>query len=78
MSVPIYDGRNKKLDPNTDLHKLTKLKLYKDGTEDLPPNSLAVVGYTMHTYLLNGERNMSLNVQWLMLLGTVSGTVSSS
>lgn len=69
MSVPIYDGRNKKLDPHTQLHRIHELPLYKGGSEDLPPHSLAVVGYTMHTYHANQERSMSLNIQWLLLLG---------
>lgn len=70
MVVPIYDGRNKKLDPNTQLDRLSELPLWKGGNEDAPAGALAVVGYTMHTYEIKRVRNMSFNVQWLLVLGT--------
>jgi len=53
------------------LHKVSTLPLYKDGMEDLPKGSLAVVGYTMcTTYPFRGQRKkMTYNVQWVVLLG---------
>jgi hypothetical protein len=68
--VPIYDGRNKKFDPTTQLDRLSELPLWKGGNEDAPAGTLAVVGYTMHTYQVKHVRNMSFNVQWLLVLGT--------
>ena len=70
FQVPIYDCRNRKWDPNTHMHLLSQLPLWKQGNEDAPSGALAVVGYTMHTYKIKGVRNMSFNVQWLMVLGT--------
>jgi hypothetical protein len=70
FQVPIYDGRNKKFDPNTQMDLLSTLPLWKEGKEDAPAGALAVVGYTMHTYRMKEERNMSFNIQWLLVLGT--------
>ena len=49
---------------------LSQLPLWKDGKEDAPSGALAVVGYTVHTYKMKEERNMSFNIQWLLVLGT--------
>jgi hypothetical protein len=71
VSVPIYDAREHDFDPNRDLDDLSSLPLWKDGVEDVPRQSLAVVGYTMHTYKRgNGQLNLSMNIQWLVVLGT--------
>jgi hypothetical protein len=70
FQVPIYDGRNRKVNPNTGLHLLSTLPLWKDGKEDAPSGALAAVGYTVHTYKMKEKRNMSFNVQWLLVLGT--------
>jgi hypothetical protein len=69
--VPIYDARNHNFDPNKDLNNLSKLPLWMNGVEDVPRQSLAVVGYTVHTYKRGGkELNLSTNIQWLVVLGT--------
>jgi hypothetical protein len=69
--VPIYDARGQDFDPNKDLNDLSRLPLWKNGVEDVPRQSLAVVGYTIHTYKRSGkELNLSTNVQWLVVLGT--------
>lgn len=69
--VPIYDGRKHQLDPNKHLPHISKLPLWKNGKEDAPKRCAAVVGYTVNTYTSHQVRQLSLNVQWLIVLGTI-------
>jgi hypothetical protein len=53
-----------------DLDKLGDLPLWDAGEAEAPRKSLAVVGYTAHTYKTkDGVAHLSLNVQWLVVLG---------
>jgi hypothetical protein len=75
--VPIYDARAK---PgfsfiDKEFSKLHTLPLYTDGGEDLGPNAMVVVGYTLSTYMnacLKGP-TLSSNVQFVILLGNAAG-----
>ena len=68
--VPIYDGRQKKIDPNKDLPSLhEKLPVWKKGLEDIPVESLAAVGYTVNTFASGSSRQLSFNIQWVVVLG---------
>ncbi|KAF8713521.1 hypothetical protein AX14_012974 [Amanita brunnescens Koide BX004] len=51
--VPIYDARNVSdfLFGPTNMDHLRVLPLYADGAEDLPPEMLTVVGYTLNTFI---------------------------
>lgn len=70
-SVPIYDGRKVQLDLTKDLgHLDKKLPIWKDGKEEAPRDSLGIVGYTVNTYKQTDKLHLSLNVQWLIILGT--------
>ena len=54
------------------MSQLGDLPLWQDGEEDIPRQSLAVVGYTVHAYMAKKDQavNISLNLQWLIVLGT--------
>ena len=69
--VPIYDGQKVKLDLTKDLGRLDeKLPLWKGSKEEAPRDSLALVGYTVNTYKQKDMLHLSLNVQWLIILGS--------
>ena len=72
--VPIYDGQEANFHPNKDMDNLHKLPLWQNGTQDIPAQSLAVVGYTVHTYRKRNvdKIHLSTNLQWLIVLGVVS------
>jgi hypothetical protein len=69
LLVPIYDGTKYQLDPNKHLSQLSNLPLWKDGDEEAPKRCAAVVGYTVNTYTSHQVRQLSLNIQWLIVLG---------
>ena len=72
LLVPIYDGRYADLNPHTDLSQVDMLPLWENGHEDAPRQSLAAVGYTVHAYpKRSGVTGVSMNLQWLVVLGTV-------
>ncbi|TFK62844.1 hypothetical protein BDN72DRAFT_862551 [Pluteus cervinus] len=68
--VPIYDGRASTGKPFAftpdDFQSLsTRTRL----TEDLPLDSIVAVGYTMGVWTLNSVELLSLNIQFVILLG---------
>ena len=72
LLVPIYDGRYADFNPHTELSQVETLPLWKNGQEDAPRQSLAAVGYTVHAYpKRSGVTDVSMNLQWLVVLGTV-------
>lgn len=74
-SVPIFDGRRTPKHPpfmftDDDFKNLPKWPLWK-GTDELPPDSLVVVGYTWTTYTGYSSTSPSLssNLLFVILLG---------
>ena len=56
---------------------LRKLPLYADGAEDLPPEMLTVVGYTLNTFIYNRSANpgataVSFNILFVIALGEIN------
>jgi hypothetical protein len=79
-TVPIYDIRQNSNFAFTadDLANLRHLPLYEQGRSDLPPETLATVGYTVacYPYRANnpswqGYTVITLNVLFVIALGTV-------
>jgi len=71
---------------NMNMANLNSLPLYKGGAEDLPPDSVATIGYAVGTYpyrgnnpILNRDSQhpytaLSLNVLFVILLGSIDRT----
>jgi hypothetical protein len=56
------------------MRQLAQLPLYKGGLEDLPPNSLATIGFAVNEYAssqLQGTSMSSFNVLFVILIGDV-------
>ncbi|KAF8337238.1 hypothetical protein F5887DRAFT_1078363 [Amanita rubescens] len=79
--VPIYDVRGNSEFAFTadDLANLSRLPLYEQGRSDLPPETLATVGYTVGCYLYragnsawHGYTVISLNVLFVLALGNLN------
>ena len=76
--VPIYDatGDSDFLFTDADMERIQSLPLYGDGAIDLPPNSVASVGFSAGTYVRknddSGRQAMSFNIQFVILLGQVN------
>ena len=72
-SVPIYDARNKPdfMFTLANMQQLTQLPLYKGGASDLPPDSLATVGYAVNEYMGNQGPMASFNVLFVILVGDI-------
>jgi hypothetical protein len=66
-SVPIYDGRSLELDFE---HVLGRLHAFPTMRSEVPPNSVAIVAYTINTFIKSSDtiKSLSLNVQWVMRL----------
>jgi hypothetical protein len=80
-AVPIYDVRKNSNFAFTadDLANLSRLPLYEQGRSDLPPETLATVGYTVGCYLYRaanpawqGYTVISLNILFVLALGSVN------
>ena len=72
MQFPFMMERKPEFDPLVNLDNISNLPLWSNGEEDAPKKSLAAVGYTAHTYKRkDGQPYLSLNVQWLVVLGIV-------
>ena len=73
-TVPIYEGRRKygpgfTFSPE-DFGSLSSLPLYWKGIRDLSEQAVVAVGYTLGTWIgRNGEKNLSTNLQFLIVLG---------
>jgi hypothetical protein len=69
ITVPIYDATgNDKLNMNN-LHFLHKeLSVWKKGVE----NCICLVGYTANTYEKDSIQNLSLNIQWVVVLADLN------
>ena len=85
FKVPIYDLRKNDsfMFTDEDLNNISSLPLYKNGTKDLPDDSVVTVGYAVGTYPYRGSNPalasgsgsdytaLSLNVLFVLLLGMV-------
>jgi hypothetical protein len=75
--VPLYDGH---ATPDclafsfsdADFRRLASWPLYQDGQEELPLNSIVSVGYTLSTYLVPTGGVLSSNIQFVIVLATLS------
>jgi hypothetical protein len=61
---------------DTNMDQLRNLPLYANGAEDLPPETLAVVGYALNTFTYNGSAHpgalaVSFNILFVIALGEV-------
>ncbi|KAF8326446.1 hypothetical protein F5887DRAFT_925345 [Amanita rubescens] len=79
--VPIYDIRrnNNFAFTSDDLVNLHQLPLYEQGTSDLPPETLATIGYTVSSYPYRAANHswqgytvISLNILFVIALGHVN------
>ncbi|KAJ2913796.1 hypothetical protein MD484_g6606, partial [Candolleomyces efflorescens] len=66
--VPVYDCRSRIVDFNTDLDNLSSFPLWR---QEIPSGSFIVVAHTVSVYKTgNGDWSLSLNVLWVMLVGS--------
>jgi hypothetical protein len=65
--VPVYDGRSLELDFE---HVLGRLHALPTMHSELPPNTVAIVAYTINTFNRASDpiKSLSFNVQWVMRL----------
>jgi hypothetical protein len=59
------------------MDQLHELPLYANGAEDIPPETLAVVGYAVNTFAYNGSMNpgataISFNLLFAIALGDIN------
>ncbi|EAU82080.2 hypothetical protein CC1G_09682 [Coprinopsis cinerea okayama7 len=68
-NVPIYDARNQQnFDLESDLSNLGAA--LPAWNQEVPRGSFVVVGYTAAVYLSNmGKWTLSLNIQWVIIIG---------
>jgi hypothetical protein len=82
--VPIYDGRTKAGRPfvftDKDFQDLSSFPLFKNGSQDLPVDSVVAVGYTLSTYYAerSGVTVLSSNVQFVILLGVPAAPLGAA
>lgn len=81
--MPIYDVRGSRNWMFTPLNmwELGQLPLYHGGLADLPPNSLATVGFAVNEYAssqMQGTAVASFNVLFIILIGDVDCTLLAS
>jgi hypothetical protein len=62
-TVPVYDGQSGNFDM-TELHKLEKLPVWN---HDLT-GTISLVGYTANSWDKDMVKNLSLNIQWVVVL----------
>lgn len=83
-TVPIYDGRAKAGRPFTftdkEFQDLSSFPLYKNGSRDLPVDSVVAVGYTLSTYFAerSGMTVLSSNIQFVILLGIAAAPLGAA
>jgi hypothetical protein len=66
--VPIFDGREHDFNFDDDLQNISDLlPLYES---EVPFGSCALVAHTMTSYKKEEKNHLSLNVQWVVILGT--------
>ncbi|KAF9019893.1 hypothetical protein BDZ89DRAFT_1139009 [Hymenopellis radicata] len=75
-AIPIYDATGG-IDPGMNLWKALKgntLKVYKDGKQEVPADSLVVVGNCINTYTAQDDTVLSFNVQFVIILALPPST----
>ena len=72
----MYNGRAHNGKPaftfsNADFNKLLTWPLYKEGTSEIPVDSIVSVGYTLGTYKGSTGLVLSSNIQFVIVLATL-------
>jgi hypothetical protein len=72
LLVPIYDGRAHKGKPfrftDEDFNSLESYPMYEKGIRDVDLDSIVAAGYTAGVWPASNPTNLSLNIQFLIVL----------